>query len=173
MARDALVVTDMLNDFLQPEGSLFVGPMAQAIVPGIKEKMEEFRARKMPVIHIRDYHHPADAEFNMFPAHARGGTWGSEVIPELAPEPGDFIILKRRYSGFFATDLDITLRELDVEHVHLMGCMTNICVLYTAADARSLNYRVTVYRDLVASNNEEDHRYALKHMEQVLGCQVV
>ncbi len=88
----------------------------------------------------------------MFPPHCIAGTEGSEIIDELEVAPGgDKIIKKRRYSAFFGTDLDLYLREKGVDEIHLVGVNTNICVLYTAADGRNINYRVIIYEQGVAS----------------------
>lgn len=170
--KKAILVIDMLVDFVTPEGALFCGPEAQAIIPRIKEVLAQARKDGMPVVYICDRHHPDDPEFEMFPAHCVAGTPGAEVHQELAPQPGDPVIPKRRYSGFFGTDLDLTLRELGVGELELVGVCTNICVLYTAADGRMRNYRVRVRRDCVASFDEEVHRFALREMEKTLGVEV-
>jgi len=94
-------------------------------------------------------------------------------VAELAPQEGDLKIYKRRYSAFFGTDLDLTLRELGVTEVELVGVCTQICVLYTAADARMLNYDVTVRRNCVASFDPQAHEFALKEMEKTLGVKVI
>jgi nicotinamidase/pyrazinamidase len=109
----------------------------------------------------------------MFPSHCVTGTPGADVVDELKPRPGDKIIPKRRYSGFFQTDLDLTLRELGVDEIVLVGVCTNICCLYTAADARNLNYKVTAVRDAMSSFDEAAHEYALKEMEKTLGVTVI
>src|SRR5437764_12512826 len=88
----------------------------------------------------------------MFPPHALSGSKGAEIVPEVAPAAGDVIITKRRYSGFFGTDLDITLRERGVDTLRLVGDCTNICVLYTAADARNLGYAVEFVKGGVTSS---------------------
>jgi nicotinamidase/pyrazinamidase len=94
-------------------------------------------------------------------------------VPQVAPRDGDVVIPKRRYSGFFGTDLDITLRERDVDTLRLVGDCTNICVLYTAADARNLGYAVEVVRDGVTSFDLEAHADALRELEKTLGAQIV
>jgi nicotinamidase-related amidase len=109
----------------------------------------------------------------MFKPHCIKNTKGGEIIDSLAPRPGDYIIPKRRYSAFFGTDLDATLREMNVSELILVGVCTNICVLYTAADARMLNYKVTVIRDGVASFDEEAHKFALREMENTLGVKII
>ena len=127
----------------------------------------------VPVLYLKDDHLTDDAEFAQFPPHAIAGTKGAEIVPELAPHDGDVVIPKRRYSGFFGTDLDITLRERDVDTLRLVGDCTNICVLYTAADARNLGYAVEVVERGVTSFDEQAHRHALRELEKTLGAKVL
>jgi nicotinamidase-related amidase len=96
----------------------------------------------------------------------------TEVIPELADLVED-ILPKTRYSAFAHTALDQKLRELSPEKVIVCGVCTDICVLHTTADARNRDYPVEVRADCVASFDEEAHRFALRHMEKILGAQVV
>lgn len=173
MPKKALIVIDMLRDFVEPDGKLYIGPTAKGVVEAISREIEKARSCRWPIIYVCDTHSKDDPEFNMFPPHCITGTPGAEVVDELKPHPGDKIIPKRRYSGFFQTDLDLTLRELDIDEVVLVGVCTNICNLYTAADARMLNYKVTALRDCMSSFDEAAHKFALKEMEQTLGVTVV
>ncbi|MDI6870876.1 MAG: isochorismatase family cysteine hydrolase [Bacillota bacterium] len=168
----ALVVIDMLEDFLSPSGNLYIGPEAGRVIPAVAVELERARAEGWPVIFVCDSHREGDPEFAMWPDHCLCGSQGAAVIPALAPRPGEPVIAKRRYSAFFGTDLDLTLRERGVEEVVLVGVCTNICVLYTAADARMLNYSVTVVAPATASFDRAAHDFALQQMETVLGCQV-
>ena len=136
--KRALVIVDMIEDFVHEGGALYCGPSMARIVPVIQHEIARSRAAAEPVVYLTDNHLPGDAEFQMFPPHALAGTKGAEIVPELAPSKDDVVIPKRRYSGFFGTDLDITLRERAVDTLRLVGDCTNICVLYTAADARNL-----------------------------------
>jgi nicotinamidase-related amidase len=163
----------MLNDFLEEEGALYCGPASRAIVPFVTRKIREAREAGEPVFFICDRHTPDDREFEMFPAHCIAGTAGAGVTPELVHREGDLVIPKRRFSAFYGTDLDLHLREMGVEELVLVGVCTNICVFFTAADARMRNYRVTVPREGVASFDEEAHSFALGQMEKVLGVEVV
>lgn len=172
MGKQALLVIDMLNDFARPGGALYCGESARAIIPRIQETARRFRAEGKPVIYVCDRHRPDDPEFQVWPVHCVRGTEGAEVVEELRPEPGDHVIPKRRYSGFFGTDLDLTLRELGVDEVVLTGTCTNICVLYTAADARMRDYKVTVLKDGVATFSPEAHAAALRELETTLGAKL-
>jgi len=171
--KRALLVVDMIEDFVREGGALYCGPSMAKIVPVIQRELVRARASGEPVVYLTDNHLPNDAEFAMFPPHALVGTKGAEVVPELAPANGDVVITKRRYSGFFGTDLDITLRERGVDTLRLVGDCTNICVLYTAADARNLGYAVEVLQDAVTSFDEEAHRDALRELEKTLGATIL
>ncbi len=169
----ALLVVDMIEDFVHEGGALYCGTSMAKIVPVIQQELARARGAGQPVIYITDNHLRDDAEFQIFPPHAIAGTKGAQIVPELAPAKGDVVIPKRRYSGFFGTDLDITLRERGVDTVRLVGDCTNICVLYTAADARNLGYAVEVVREAVTSFDEEAHRDALRELERTLGAKIV
>ncbi len=169
----ALVVIDMIHDFAHEGGALYCGPSMQRIIPVIQGELERARSAGEPIVYLTDAHLPDDAEFQMFPPHAIVGTDGAQIIPELAPAEADTVIPKRRYSGFFGTDLDITLREKGVDTLRLVGDCTNICVLYTAADARNLGYAVEVVEDGVTSFDEDAHRNALRELERTLGAKLV
>jgi len=171
--KRALVVIDMIEDFAHEGGALYCGPTMGQIIPVIQKELTRARSAGEAVIYLTDNHVPDDAEFKIFPPHAIAGSRGAEIIPELAPEDEDDVIPKRRYSGFFGTDLDITLRERQVDTVRLVGDCTNICVLYTAADARNLGYVVEVVRDGVTSFDQRAHDDALRELEKTLGAKIV
>jgi len=163
----------MIHDFADPSGALYCGPSMPPVISVIERELARARAAHEPVVYLTDDHLPDDAEFKMFPPHAIHGTKGAQIIPQLTPAPGDVVIPKRRYSGFFGTDLDITLREKGADTLRLVGDCTNICVLYTAADARNLGYAVEVVRDGVTSFDLEAHRDALRELEKTLGARLV
>jgi len=169
----ALLVIDMLEDFIDKEGALTTGPAGEEIVDFIQGKIQEFREKEHPIIYICDNHEIDDKEFQMFPTHCVAGTSGSEIIKALEPKDEDKIIKKRRYSSFFGTDLDLYLRENKIDEIYLVGVCTNICVLYTAADARNLAYKVNIYKDGVASFDNDAHNFALKEMGTTLGCNII
>jgi len=174
MKEEALLVIDMLNDFVLPGASLEV-PETRKIVQNIKKEINRAREKRMPVIYVCDAHAPNDKEFSKFgwPAHAVKGTNGAKVIEALKPAPGDIVIEKNTYSGFYGTKLDETLKNLDIYALRLTGCVTHICVMFTAADAVLRDYKVTIVEDAVAGLAKEDHVAALRIMKNVMGAQVV
>ena len=173
MGKAALIVADMLNDFLDPQGSLYIGPQARQIIPFISEKIAEFRSLGGVVIFVCDAHAPNDREFKYFPAHAVKGSWGAKIIPELTPGPGDFRVEKTRYSAFFRTSLDDILKQEGIEEVHVAGVMTSICVMETTKELFDRDMPALVYRQGVADSDPEAHDFALKQMQRVLGAKVV
>ena len=172
MIKKALLIIDMLNDFIRKNGKLYIGDGGGKIISPIQKELETFRKEKNPVFYICDCHRLDDKEFNLFPPHCLFGTEGANVIEELKPSKDDFIIHKRKYNGFFQTDLDISLREEGIMELELVGVCTNICVLYTAVSARMLNYKVTVLKGAVASFDQGAHDFALKQMKDVLGVEI-
>ncbi|KYO68645.1 cysteine hydrolase family protein [Thermovenabulum gondwanense] len=169
----ALLVIDMLNDFIDERGKLFVGKAGKDIIPLIKEKITEFREKNLPIVFICDNHEKEDKEFEMFPPHCIKDSWGSSIIEDFEVREEDKIIKKRRYSAFYGTDLDLFLREKGINELFLAGVCTNICVLYTAKDARERGYSVKIFKEGVASFNEEAHKFALKEAGNTLGCEII
>ncbi|RKY62778.1 MAG: cysteine hydrolase [Candidatus Latescibacterota bacterium] len=165
--KTAFVIVDMLNDFVR-EGAPLEVPKTREVLPNIRRELERARREGMPVVYLCDRHKPDDPEFKVWPPHAVEGTEGAEVVQELAPQEGDLVIPKVSYSGFFRTDLEDRLRELGVEKLIITGCVTNICVLYTSVDALMRGYEVEVLEDCVAALDEEDGRFALKQIREVL-----
>lgn len=170
--REAVIVIDMLNDFIRPDGLLYV-PGSERLIEPIGRRLAETRAAGDAVIYACNHHLPDDEEFRIFGPHGVVGSFGAEVISELAPQPGDRLVAKRRYSAFFCSELLLSLRELRVEAVEITGVVTNICVYFTAADARNLAYPVTVHAQRVAGLDERTHEFALEQMVSVLGVKVV
>lgn len=169
---DVVLVVDMLIGFLEEGRPLDCGPTARAIIPRMQEILRQELAKGSKIIYLKDTHDPDDQEFAMFPEHCVRGSEESQIIPELAEFPGE-IIPKRRYSGFFDTNLAQRLREMRPDKVVVMGVCTNICVLYTVADLRNRDYPVLVHKDAVASFDQRAHEFALKQMKEVLGATIV
>ena len=171
MANVVLVV-DMLRGFLEEGYPLYCGEPARAIIPRVRRLVEAEVAASSHVIFVCDSHAADDREFEMFPPHCVRGSVEAEVIPELADLAED-VLPKTRYSAFYGTALDQKLRELQPEKIVVCGVCTDICVLHTTADARNRDYPVEVRTDCVAGFDQEAHRFALQHMEKILGARVV
>lgn len=169
---NAVLVVDMVVGFLEEGRNLYCGDDAKKIVPRIRRLVENELKTGSEVFFIADHHDSDDLEFQMFPVHCVKGTRETEIIEELADLPGT-LIPKRRYSAFFDTDLSDRLSTLNPDKVIVVGVCTDICVMHTTADARNLDYKVEVPVDCVATFDKEAHKYALRHMENILGATLI
>jgi nicotinamidase-related amidase len=169
----ALLIIDMLNDFVRPGAPLEV-PQNREILPALQQRLLNARRDKTPIIFISDGHSVDDPEFSRmgWPPHAIQGTEGATVINELAPLANETQIIKKTYSGFNNTPLEEILRNLRIEELVLTGCVSNICILYTAADAVMKGYNVIVPTDCVAHLDPEEGEFAFNQMKNILGVQV-
>ncbi len=165
--QKALLIIDMLNDFVLP-GAPLECPGAREIIPNIKRELDEARTEGYPVVYICDSHRENDPEFKVWPRHCVKGTKGAEVVEELKPARGDKIIRKVSYSGFYKTRLEEVLKNLKVKELVITGVCTEICVLFTSVDALMRGYSVYVPEDCAAGLSEQGHLFALKHINEVL-----
>ncbi|MEW6234428.1 MAG: isochorismatase family cysteine hydrolase [Candidatus Omnitrophota bacterium] len=167
MIQKAIIVSDMLNDFVIDGAPLQV-PGAQNIIPNIQREMEKARREGTPVFYLCDSHAPGDPELAVWPPHAMKGTRGAEIVEELAPREGDVVIEKTRYDGFYLTDLEEQLRARGVSELILTGVCTEICVHYTGASALMRGFKVTVPDDCVQGLSAENAKSALNMLMRVL-----
>ena len=174
MSKETLLIIDMLNDFVL-EGAPLEVPETRKVIPAIKKEIKEAKTKGSPVIYICDSHEQDDKEFSKFgwPAHSVDGTKGAEVVDDLKPGDSDIVIKKSTYSGFYNTTLDETLKKLGVNSLILTGCVTHICIMFTASDAVLRDYRVKVVEKGVAGLSKEDHDAAIRIMKEVLGVKIV
>ena len=165
----AVIVVDMLNDFVT--GALGCD-RAKAIVPATAELLDAARKAGVPVIFSNDAHIAGiDRELKLWGDHAIAGTKGAEVIPELKLSDKDYVVPKRRYSGFFQTDLDILLKELGVKTVIMTGLHAHMCVRHTSADAYCLGYDVIVAKEATDSFTQEDYENGLAYLKTCYGAE--
>jgi len=167
MPHKALIIVDMLRDFIE-EGAPMEVPAGRWIVENIAGEIRYAREKGRPIIFICQSREKDDPDFDVHPPCAVKGTPGAEVIDALEPQAGDHIVLKTGYSGFFRTDLEKILDELDIDEVFITGVTTNTCVLYTAMDAVQRGFGVIVPGPCVAAITEEDHNFALRQINEVL-----
>ena len=168
LEKPAILVVDMLNDFVT--GALGCD-RAKAIVPATAELLDAARKAGVPVIFSNDAHIAGiDRELKLWGDHAIAGTKGAEVIPELKLSDKDYVVPKRRYSGFFQTDLDILLKELGVKTVIMTGLHAHMCVRHTSADAYCLGYDVIVAKEATDSFTQEDYENGLAYLKTCYGA---
>ncbi len=174
MLRMAVIVSDMLNDFVT--GNLKTDRAARIVKP-LQKLIESARKHGVPVIYSNDAHLNIDFEVvEKWGDHAIKGTKGAQVIPELTPAENDFVVEKRVYSGFYETGLDSLLRSLykgrGVETVILVGLHTHICVRHTAASAFYRGYKIIVPSDGVEAFTRQDQEEGLKYLKDIYSAEI-
>jgi nicotinamidase-related amidase len=165
--KTAMIVVDMQNDFVAP-GAAMETPAARAVVPKLAEAVKICRDAGIKIVYTAHVHRRDGSDMGLFddmhaPIAKRAalvdGTLGVEIYPELAPAPGEHVIKKHRYSGFYSTDLDMILREWGVDTVIISGTTTENCCHATARDAMFRNYRVVFLSDATATYDYPDRGF--------------
>jgi nicotinamidase-related amidase len=181
-ARTALVIIDMQRDFLEPGGfgaalGNDVALLGAALLP-CKAMLAGARAAGMLVIHTREGHRPdlsdappakvlrGDPATRIGAAGPMGrilvrGEAGHDIVPALAPLPGEPVIDKPGKGAFYQTDLDLMLRNRGIETLLVSGVTTEVCVHTTVREANDRGYRCLVLGDACASYFPEFHRVGL------------
>ncbi len=165
----AIIVVDMIHDFVYGK---FGGERPQSVVSCVKKLLEYGRKNDIPIIYLKDAHREDDHELEVWGEHAMKGTEGSQIISELKPEPGDYVLEKTRYSSFHDTELDVLLEDLGVKKIIIAGVTTDICVRHTAADAFYRGYEIAVPSDCVNSISDDVQERALREMENLYNAEV-
>jgi nicotinamidase-related amidase len=156
--KTAVIVVDMLKDNFQEGNHPAALGQARAVIPNINRLTAMGRRHHVPVIFANDSFLPGDFIFQgRMKEHALRGTEGAQVIDELCREAGDIDLPKRRFSAFFKTDLDQTLRLHGVGGVAIAGINSHWCVLQTAFDALANDFRAFIISDCCASFSADVH----------------
>ncbi len=160
--KPAIIIVDMLKDTFK-EGSRFpITQEAKRIIPNLQRLLNESRKKGYPIIFACDSFLKEDFIFKgKMKARSLRGTEDAEVVDDLKPEPTDMVLPKRRFSAFFKTDLDQTLRTLGVDTIAVTGVTTEVCVLMTVMDGLSHDFSAIFLEDCSASRSKEFHQGCL------------
>lgn len=160
--KPAVIVVDMVRDNFRDADHLPITAPARAMVPALNRLIYASRTRGAPIVFACDSFLEGDFIFQgKMKAHSLRGTPGAEVLDDLDRAPQDIFLPKRRFSAFFKTDLDLTLRLLRVDTVAVTGIATHFCVLTTALDALCHDFRAVIIEDCCAGPNPDIHRRTL------------
>jgi len=169
LKKTALLVIDMQNDFVEA-GAIMEVPLAKTQVGDIKNLIELCRSKAIPVLYTVHITCPDKCalEIAAFPhlinAGMREGTRGAQVIDALAPQTGEAVIKKHRFSAFFNTELDSTLKAKNIDTLIICGTVTNICCESTARDAFFRDYKVIFGSDICSALTAGAHNATLANM---------
>ena len=160
-ATTAVVVVDMINEFLE-DGGLMVLASGRRLYQPIQSLVDAAHAGAAHVVWLRDEHENIhDPEFRKRIVHCLKGSWGTQIVAALKPGPDDIIMPKHSYSGFFGTSLHEQLQQLGIHTLIMTGVVTNICVRSTTHDAFFLGYNVIVPEECVAATSDREQESSL------------
>ncbi len=170
MTKTALLIIDMINDFNFDAGESLAKNTMKIIDPILSLKTN-FNEKDMPVIYINDHYNLWQADFEKIMDYCSNEK-SEEIINKIAPEKNkDYFLIKPKHSAFYGTALHTLLQQLQVDTLVLTGIAGNICVLFTANDAYMREYDLIIPEDCIASNNDQDNKYALTMMNNVLSAE--
>lgn len=173
----ALLVIDMINAFVEDKSPLCV-KNAKDTVPRIELVVEICRKKGIPLFFIgREYREDGtDVEvtrWNYWSDHNRPLTkssaseTSSSFYGPLKPQKQDYVIIKKKWSAFFRTELDLVLRRLNVDTVVITGTQTPNCIRATAFDSDMNDFETIILSDCVSSNSEEIQNANLIDLQNV------
>ncbi|HUL20532.1 MAG TPA: isochorismatase family cysteine hydrolase [Thermodesulfobacteriota bacterium] len=168
--KPAIIVVDMLKDNLKDSPRNPCYHEGKEIIPNLQRLLNEGRKRGFPIVFACDSFLEGDFIFrSKMKVHSLRGTQGAEVIDDLEPKSTDMILPKRRFSAFFKTDLDQTLRTLGVDTVVLAGMTTEVCVLMTAFEGLCQDFSAIILENCTVSRSKELSKECLNlYRENVL-----
>lgn len=154
------------------------GEIGWRAVDAGKRIMAAARKASVPIIYTRFVLDPSGADGGMFVRKVRkgegeyaflNGTKGAEIIPELAPQPGEIVIDKKKASAFFGTPLQAYLTDLAIDTLVVVGGSTSNCIRATVVDGAQSNYRVLVPEEAVFDRLQFSHAAALFDIDRTFG----
>lgn len=180
--KTAVIVIDMHRGHLDDEATIPV-PRGRKIIPKLKEFLLECRKMRISVIHVTfvmrrggvDFQNPFWNSTKVKTAVPRiqehnveGSKW-TQIVEGLY-QPQDLVVnIKRRYSAFYQTDLELLLKNLGVDTVAIAGVATEICCLCSAFEAMNRDFKVISVKDCTAGFNEENEDFAFWIVDTHLG----
>lgn len=179
MSKEALLIIDMSNDFVDDKGGLTAGKPAQSIVPYIVHLADSFHDSGRPVIFFMDAHEKDDPHFQLWPPHNVKGSWGAGLYGDLGQwyeqhreDAGVIFVPKPEYDAFIGTNLDQILQAYHIDTVHLTGVCTDICDFLTCYGAYSRGFRTVAHRSGMATFTDQ-HDIFLNQMKAIFKTEIV
>ncbi|MFP4530950.1 MAG: cysteine hydrolase family protein [Halodesulfurarchaeum sp.] len=174
-ATTVIVVVDMQNDFCHPDGALYA-EASEAVIEPIARLVSRGRDAGAQIVFTRDVHtedqfenaHYTD-EFERWGEHVLEGSWGAELVADLAVESEDHVLEKRTYDAFYETDFEAFLEANGLHDLIFVGTLANVCVLHTAGSAALRDFKPVVVSDAVGFVDSDHRDSALEHVDWVFG----
>ena len=169
----AVIVVDMQNDFVKDGGSLLVDSANETIM-NVKSLLDNARKKNVRVVYTQDTHYDGDKEWEIWPVHCKKGSNGWRIIDELKPAEGEMVFEKNRYDGFYETLLEHYLSHVwGIKNLVIVGTVSNICVLHTAASAGLRWYHLVIPADGISALTEFDQAMTLRQVSFLYAGKIV
>lgn len=165
----ALLIIDMMTDLAFP-GSETMHDGVESAAIAIERLRQVCRKAGVPIVYVNDNYDEWHSERSRFVDRMKSAS-ARDILSRLEPHADDFFVIKPQFSGFYATNLPVLLPKLGVTRLILTGISTDICVLFTAADAHMREYDLWVPADCVASQDEQRTGWALDIMANSMKAQ--
>lgn len=173
-SSQALIIVDMQNDFVLPDAPASIAGAFESL-PKIQQALQFWRERRWPIVYLyREYRRDgSDIEITRHETFLQKrrfcipGTPGAQIVDQIAPVAGDYLVMKNRFSGFMDTELDFILRELEIKAIAVCGTQYPCCVRSTLVDGICYGYTPTCLTDATSASTEEvanANIYDLKEM---------
>jgi nicotinamidase-related amidase len=173
----ALLLIDVQNVFFHPDGGNYFAA-APEIVANLKLLLGSARRSGVLIVHVADRHRPGrpDFEAHKLASHSIDGDFDAGFLDGFGPSPSEvgneILLVKRRFSAFFQTDLDLILREHEIERLVMAGVKTNVCVRATIQDGFGLGYKCLLVKDATSSNRPKLAESSAEDVDRYMGWAV-
>jgi len=162
------LLIDMVNPLDFPTGTELLQP-ALAAARRIAALKQRLRAAGVPTVYVNDNFGRWELGFReLVEVYRTSSTPGAALLPFVAPDPADHFVLKPKHSGFYATSLEVLLRQWGSRRLILTGIQGNICVMFTADDAHMRDYEVMVPEDCIACEDADWQHFAMRQLREVI-----
>jgi nicotinamidase-related amidase len=176
--RTALIVIDMINAISKGQGPPYnVPPNRQAVIDNFQRLIAHCRQVGAPIIYCTNERRPDGLDAPKTISDVSGGAGGNpmapgsvttQVIDELAPQDGDFLQVKTRFSAFYGTNVESILRSLGTETILVGGISTQRSVEGTARDAKNRDMQCIVVSDCCTAGEQDVHQMTIDHVLPLL-----
>jgi nicotinamidase-related amidase len=167
-----VLLIDVINDFEFENGEQLL-KLALPVGHNIANLKANAKRAGVPVIYVNDNFGKWQSDLNRIVSHClNDGVRGEPFVRLVVPDEDDYFVLKPKHSGFYCTSLELLLKHVGSKRLVLAGIAGNNCVLFTANDAYMRDFEVIVPADCVVSETEEENKYALEQMQDVLKADI-
>lgn len=169
--RDVLLVVDVINTFDHEDGERLLASFREHLGQ-MCAVIAAARRNGTPVVYVNDEPGRWASDFPGLIREVRETGHAADVVDALAPERGDHVLLKHRYSAFDHTPLELLLEELQAERLVVIGAATEGCIVQTAIDAREFGLKTSILVEACATTDQELEALALDYAERVVGARI-